>query len=69
MFIIHFKRAGQLNIEALFVGPFMSHGAAYDALCAMPAPVALPEDEDQAEASPGFKYIEELTTPQDAPRN
>ena len=61
MFIIAYKRHGDLNCEAHHIGPFKDHDAAYEYLCKLPAIGHAPE----GVRADGFKYIIELQKPDD----
>lgn len=52
MYVIIFREADALQIDRRVIGPFPSHGEAYDALCEMPAP-----------GGDGEKYIVPLEAP------
>ena len=54
MYIVIYRAHGQLNCETKYYGPFISHEAAYEKLCSLPA-LGLAGDLDSGE-----KHVQEL---------
>lgn len=65
-FLIHFKRDGEMNFQAKFIGPFVNFDEAYDVMCRMPN-ITAQADDDGLCPTPGFKYIAEINTLPESP--
>lgn len=58
MFIVIYRKHGELNMDTKHIGPFNDHDSAYEHLCTIPAIGICGEYENQ-----GCKHIVELRNP------